>query len=184
MPSRFLADTCAALKIAALGEKIFKAGALPLGDLILHPLLFQETKKWPPERKKKFDNEFSVLAKIRHTPNLLPPAKDLEAHLEVIDMTQDAVGRSIGRVDKNILAAVLYDGEMGLVTNDISLYIVASEGFSVETFSAEEIVCEAIAAQLITLAEAQAAVERWYQTGDGVARGHLKRLQEIGLKLQ
>jgi hypothetical protein len=184
MPTRLLADTCAALKIAALGEKVFKAGALPLGDLILHPLLFQETKKWPEERRKNFSAEFAILAKVRATPNLQPPAKELEVHLEVIDMTQDAVGRSIGRVDKNILAAVLFDGEMGLVTNDGSLYVVASEGLSVETYMAEDIVCESVSARLVTLAEAQAAINRWHQTGDGIARGQAKQLQEIGIKLR
>ena len=183
MPSRLLADTCAALKLAALGEKIFKAGLLASGDLILHPLLFQETKKWTPERKKRFDKEFAVLAKVSFAVNLRPPKEKLEAMLEAISMAQDAVGRRIGRVDSEILAAVLCDGNMGLVTNDIALGIVAEDGLAVAVSMAEDIICEALVAGCVTTQEVEALLKRWQSTGDTLAPGYDKKLGELGVKI-
>lgn len=183
MPSRLLADTCAALKLATLGEKIFKQGLLASGDLILHPLLFQETKKWAPERRKRFDKEFAILAKISFTVNLRPSKEKLEAMLEAISMAQDAVNRRIGRVDSEILAAAAYDGNMGLVTNDVALAVVAEDGLAIPVSTAEDIICEALRAGCVTTQEVEEVVKRWRITGDGISSTYEKEFVALGVNV-
>jgi hypothetical protein len=63
--TRLIADTCAALKLLGAGEIFFKDGARPIGKLVLHPRLFNETKRWTPAKKKKYQAELALAGKIR-----------------------------------------------------------------------------------------------------------------------
>jgi hypothetical protein len=178
MRHRLLTDTCAALKLAAFGEALFKPNSLPRGDLILHPLVFSETKKWHPTKKLQFEPEFKVLSLVRSTPGLVTDKKKVQAQVVIIDMTQQNLGTSIGRVDKELLAAILIDGEMGLVSNDAAFCEVASDGFGLEVVTAEEILLEAMDANLITLAAAQEAVKRWEQTNSSTLAEFVRIFRE------
>lgn len=183
MSNRLLTDTCAAIKLAALGDKLFEKGALPGGDLILHPKLFQETRKWPKDKKELYANELSILAKIRATSGLVKSGSEVQAQIALIDMTQEELGRSIGRTDKELLAAILLDEDMGLVTNDGAFFAVASEGFSIDSFCAEDILIEAINHSVVTVEEAQALLERWEVTGDSVLNSAKSALKAAGLRI-
>lgn len=76
MNVRLLTDTCAAIKLLIFGEKLFQKGALPSGNLILHPRVFNETARWESNRKLQFKAELETMAKIKATTGLRPPPSD------------------------------------------------------------------------------------------------------------
>jgi hypothetical protein len=181
MRQRLLADTCSALKLAAFGKLLFETNALPKGDLIPHPSLFRETSKWPESRKNKHKEQFSVLNEVRSTPGLANDGRKIQAQIGIIEMTQEELGLSIGRVDKEILAAVLSNENVSLVTNDRALSEIAETGFTLEVANAEEIIIEALDAGAITTEQARTAVAKWFHSGDTIANSAVHVFRERGI---
>src|SRR4051812_25202800 len=97
---RLLTDTCAAMKLFAFGNKLFQPGVLKSGDLVIHARVFNETRKWPPYKKQKYQSELKVLATVRATPNLNPndPAEAGRIK-EAIAATASALQLPIGSAD-------------------------------------------------------------------------------------
>jgi hypothetical protein len=157
-PSRLLTDTCSALKLLAL-EKLFKPGSLPLGDLILHPRVFNETKRWDAAYKSKYKDELESMGRIRATTDLRPPDKSFQRHRMVIQRTIDEQGVSVGRADVEQLASVIHF-DLKLVTNDRPFSEVAV-ALDVEVFTAEQILIEAVREKTVTIDEAKLALKRW-----------------------
>ena len=178
---RLLTDTCSALKLAALGISIFQKGTLPSGDLILHPALFRETKKWKPARKALYKTEFSILAQVKAEPNLRSSGHDLDVQVEIVQLTAEVLGKTIGKVDREKLGTVLLHDDIELVTNDLSMQAVAEE-LDVTTYTAESIICEAVSAGIISLPDAQAALNQWKKNGDNINEADRPALLQIGLK--
>lgn len=165
---RLLTDTCAALKLLAI-EKIFTPGTLAKGDLVIHPCVFSETRLLPKEKREKYKSELGALQRVRATPGLKPPARELEAQLSIIKMTSDQIDASLSNADAEQLAAVVYDGDMDLITNDQPLAKVA-EYFEVDTYSAEAILCEALANAALTPEEASGVVRYWIANNEPISR--------------
>lgn len=158
-PLRLLTDTCAALKLAAFGKKIFAAGSLPCGDLILHPELFGETKKWEEFRKQKYRSELELLNLIGPGSNLQVDSKVYGRKKVLVQSTVDEAGLSVGRVDReHIITALAH--KMGLVTNDDAL-ATAATSLSIDTCSAERITLEALKAGILTRGEIRGVQKIW-----------------------
>lgn len=156
---RLLTDTCAALKLAAFGITLFESGKLTSGDLVLHPIVFTETKKWLPFKKEKYKAELAILAKVRATPALRPPNEQLETLETIIHSTMDELGLSIGKADREQLASAIHS-KIHLVTNDQPFAQVA-EALEVNVYSAEKITVEAFSEAVVTKADVIAARARW-----------------------
>ena len=116
---RLLTDTCSAMKLLAFGDTLFRAGTLTKGDLLIHPRVFNETRRWPQFKKSKYKTELELLGKIRATPNLRPSSQNETDRLELIILaTMDNVGISIGSADRDQLASAIHFRAAEIVTND------------------------------------------------------------------
>ena len=176
---RLLSDTCAALKLVAFGDKLFKPGVLSNGDLVLHPRIFNETKKWPPYKKKKYENELAQLLKIKSTPGLKPPTQDEADSLNsIIFSTMDEIGSPIGAADREKIVSAIYC-KAEIVTNDAPFTKVA-EALEVTVHTAERIVIEAHSQNVLTKAEVVLSLKKWAENGEkAAAPDDAKALREI-----
>lgn len=162
---RLLTDTCAAIKLLAFEDKLFKAGVLSNGDLILHPRVFNETKRWPSYKKEKYKQELECLGKIRATSGLRPSTPDETERLEaIIIATMDEIGSPIGSADRDQLCSAIYC-EAEIVTND-SPFARVAEALEVNVHSAERIVIEAYSQSVINREDLIAARKRWAENGE------------------
>lgn len=156
---RLLTDTCAAIKLVAFGDKLFKSGVLSNGDLVLHPRVFNETKKWPPYKKEKYKVELAQLAQIKATTGLRPPADEFDILESLIFSTMDEIGSPIGAADREQLASAIH-AKSEIVTNDTPFTDVA-EALEVIVHTAERIVIEAHSQSIVTKEEVIAARLIW-----------------------
>lgn len=157
---RLLTDTCAAMKLFALGDKLFKPGILKSGDLIIHPRVFNETKKWVPWKKEKYRAELKILAQIRSTPGLRPPDPKRVVTLQtIISATIDEIGTPIGAADRDQLISAIHSSA-AIVTND-STFAEVAEALDVAIYTAESIVIEAHAQNVVTKEEVRSARSKW-----------------------
>jgi hypothetical protein len=161
---RLLTDTCAAIKLVAFGDKLFKAGLLTNGDLVLHPRVFNETRKWLPDKKEKYKRELELLLKIKATAGLKPPTDEAETLNSIIFSTMDELGSPIGAADREQLIAAIYS-KAEVVTNDAPFSKVA-EALDVVVHTAERIVIEAHTQNVITKAEVIAARATWTKNSE------------------
>lgn len=164
MPKRLLTDTCSALKLLALGDKLFQACGLPLGDLIIHPRVIRETNKWDAARRAKYREEFAVLQKLPIAADVVPAQKSLDRQRLIIETTIDEEGLSVGKADIDQLASVICF-HLGLVTNDQPFADVASI-LDVEVFTAEKVVAEALRTNILARDEVKKAQVRWKTNGE------------------
>ena len=67
---KLITDTCSVIKLLTFGSKLFQEGLIPLGDLVIHSRVFRETKKWPQEKKIKYEKELSLLPKIKNNSHI------------------------------------------------------------------------------------------------------------------
>lgn len=175
---RLLTDTCAAIKLAAFGDKLFKPGALSNGDLILHPRVFNETRKWPPYKKEKYKNELALLGAIKATPGLRPPPDEIETLETIIFSTMDEIGSPIGSADREQLVAAIH-AKAEIVTNDGPFTEVA-EALEVAVHTAERIVIEAHTQSVLTKTEVIAARKVWAKNEEkSPTRDDLRELDTI-----
>lgn len=159
MPQRLLTDTCSALKLLALGDHLFKPGVFPLGDLIIHPRVLNETRRWDETRKTKYAKELAALSKIKATTDLRPPPKSQQRQQLIIERTIEELGLSVGRADvEQLVSAMHFD--MMLVTNDEG-FANAAVALDVVVHTAEQILIEALKAKVVTKAEARNCMEHW-----------------------
>lgn len=156
---RLLTDTCAAIKLAAFGDKLFKPGVLSNGDLALHPRVFNETRKWPPYKKEKYKSELALLATVKATPRLRPPSDEIETLETIIFSTMDEIGFPIGAADREQLVAAIY-AKAEIITNDGPFTEVA-EALEVAVHTAERIAIEAHTQAVLSKAEVTAARKVW-----------------------
>ena len=161
---RLLTDTCAAIKLVAFGSKLFDPGVLKNGDLVLHPRVFNETRKWPPYKKEKYKEELAELAKIKATTGLRPTADEAETLNTIIFSTMDEIGSPIGAADREQLVAVIH-AKAELVTNDTPFAKVA-EALDVVVHTAETIVIEAHMQAVVTKDEVKAALAIWVKNDE------------------
>ena len=54
---QLLSDTCSVIKLLAPGFDFFRPGVLSIGDLIVHPLLHTEVRKWDRVKKERLKFE-------------------------------------------------------------------------------------------------------------------------------
>lgn len=156
---RILTDTCAAIKLLAFGDKLFKSGVLTNGDLVLHPRVFNETRKWPPYKKEKYKVELAQLTQIKATTGLRPPSDEFEIIESLIFSTMDEIGSPIGSADREQLASAIHS-KSEIVTNDTPFTDVA-EALEIVVHTAERIVIEAHSQSVITKMEIIAARKTW-----------------------
>ncbi|MCB1215029.1 MAG: hypothetical protein KDK66_06080 [Deltaproteobacteria bacterium] len=156
---RLLTDTCAAIKLLTFGSKLFTPGILRQGDLVLHPRVFRETRKWPPYKKEKYKAELAQLNKIKATAGLMLPLDKKETLGRLIFATMDEIGSPIGAADRDQLAAAIYH-QMEIITND-SPFSQVAEALEVFVHTAESIVIEAYRQSVLTKEEVKAARELW-----------------------
>lgn len=161
---RLLTDTCAAIKLVAFGDKLFKAGVLSNGDLILHPRVFNETRKWPPYKKEKYKSELAMLASIKATSGLRPPAGEIETLETIIFSTMDEIGSPIGAADREQLVAAIH-AKAEIVTNDGPFTEVA-EALDVVVHTAERIVIEAHGQAVLGKEEIRIARSTWEKNNE------------------
>lgn len=181
MKQRLLTDLCAAIKLAACGDKLFKSGVLTSGDLILHPILFQEIKRWRPETKKTYEYEINILQAVRAAANLRLTQKELDPQLEIIEMSFSK-SSLLSRADKEQLATALFHDDLSLVTNDKALFD-AAESLEVVAWRAEDIICEAIENESMTVEEVQKMIEHWAKNGDFTDGRCADALRKLGIKV-
>lgn len=176
---RLLTDTCAAIKLVAFGEKLFKSGILKNGDLVLHPRVFNETRKWPPFKKDKYKSELECLAKIKASPGMKPQTRDETENLNaIIYATMDEISSPIGSADREQLASAIYC-KAEIVTNDAPFTRVA-EALDVTVHTAEGIVLEAFSQNVITKTEIAVARKIWAANGEKAPTpAENKQLEEI-----
>src|SRR5271170_6079485 len=117
MAKRLLTDACAAIRLLGLGDRLFKKGILPAGDLVFHQKIFQETRKWKPATKTKYAREFQLLhgSGFRPDPALRVEPNDLATQIKVISATESEIGASLSLADKEQLASAIYHEEVSLV---------------------------------------------------------------------
>jgi len=175
---RLLTDTCAAIKLVAFGDKLFKPGILSNGDLILHPRVFNETRKWPPYKKEKYKAELALLATIKATSGLRPSVDEIETLETIIFSTMDEIGSPIGAADREQLVAAIH-AKAEIVTNDGPFTEVA-EALEVVVHTAERIVIEAHTQTVLTKAEVISARKTWEKNEEkSPTRNDLKELDTI-----
>ena len=168
--NRLITDACSALKLLGIGEALFKKGVLKLGDLIIHPRFFQETKKWHKDdpRRTKYAEEFKLASKIRAEPNITADHDTQTIIGQTVRATKDHIGLSAGGADIEQLISCIHF-ELDLVTNDDGFSKLAI-AFEVTTYTAEKILVEAISDAVITKNEAIAVLRKWKQNGEKAAK--------------
>lgn len=176
---RLLTDTCSAIKLLALGNKLFAPNALSRGDLIIHPRVFNETRKWPSYKKTKYNAELTLLNSIRSTPNLRPANPNEVENLQtIITATMEQIGLSIGSADIDQLTSAIYV-KAEIVTNDAPFAEVA-EALDVSVHTAERILIEAYEQGVITKNELIVAEKKWIANNEKPpSNADRKRLTEI-----
>ena len=175
---RLITDTCAAIKLVAFGDKLFRPGVLKNGDLVLHPRVFNETRRWPPYKKAKYKTELDQLQKIKAAVGLKPPADEVESLSTIISSVMDEMGTSIGSADREqLISAVFNNAE--IVTNDMPFTEVA-EAMDVTVHTAERIVIDACTQGVISKAEVKVARALWVKNGEKApTRDEEKELKAI-----
>ena len=156
---RLLTDTCAAIKLVTFGNKLFASGVLKRGDLVLHPRVFNETKKWPKFKKDLYKSELALFGQIRAAVGLRPPQADIDILETLIFSSMDELGLPIGAADREQLVAAIHN-QAEIVTNDGPFTGVA-EAMDVAVHTAEQIVIEAHAQGVLTKTEIVEAKAKW-----------------------
>jgi len=176
---RLLTDTCSAMKLLAIGDKLFKAGVLKGGDLVLHPRVFAETRKWPVFKKEKYKDELFILHKMKQPTGLRPPSRAEAERLEsIVVATMDELERPIGSADRDQIAAAIF-GDSEIVTNDDAFAEVA-EALDITAHIAEEIVIAAHEEGVLSKEEVAVIRKKWQQNGEKVAPPNIeKKLKTI-----
>lgn len=162
--ARVITDTCSALKLLSVGKIIFEPGRLSLGDLVLHPRLFNETRRWDSARKERYKSELALAAQLRAAPGIAVHEPDRSRIDVAIKATRDECSLSVGQADIDQLTSVIHF-DFKLVTNDRQLAEL-SQAFDVEVHSAEAVLLEAIEEGVLTKAEGIEALRRWRDNGE------------------
>jgi len=180
MKKRIICDTCSAIKLASFQQKLFTSGALSQGDVVLHPAVFAEIRKWKPVKKEKYKEQISELNKANSKQNLRPSKDDFETQEIVVKATRDSLGLSVGRADiEQLVSAVFHD--LDLITND-SPFGELAEAFDITVYEAEETVLDAINQMVLTVSEVQSAVNDWEANGEKQASKEIqKKLLKVGI---
>jgi hypothetical protein len=169
--------------LLALDVKLFLKGALSQGDLIIHPEVWAETKRWPRHKKQKYKSELELLQKqLSFAAGQRVPPNEQESYFKLIDISQSECIYSLGYSDKVQLASVLHFEDLSLITNDGPLQEVA-DTFDKRVYNAEQILLEALNETVITLPEAQTTVTKWQQNNEPIKRKNIPALKGAGLKL-
>ena len=162
--TRVIADTCSALKLLAVGRVLFELGQLSLGDLVLHPRLFNETKRWDADKQLRYAPELKLAGEIRATAGIAVGDPDRSRIEIAIKATRDACNLSVGQADIEQLTSLIHF-DLKLVTNDRQ-FAELTRMFEIEVYSAEAILLEAINDGVITKEEAIKALHKWRANGE------------------
>ncbi len=164
MKPSLITDTCSLMKLLYFGDLFFRSNFLSRGTLIIHPVVYNETRKWPPIVKDKFAKELAILERLSATPNLNPSEEDARYNRIVIQRLIDESGLNVGRADITQLMAALHC-QYALITNDGPLTQIASS-LDINIFEAEEIALEALIEEKITASSLQDAINYWDEHGE------------------
>src|SRR5262245_19504990 len=93
--ARVITDTCSALKLLGISKTIFETGRLKLGDLVLHPRLFNETKRWGKSKKERYKTELALAADLRAASNIVVQEPDRSRIDVAIKATRDECNLSV-----------------------------------------------------------------------------------------
>lgn len=164
MKPSLITDTCSLMKLLYFGDLFFRSNFLSRGTLVIHPVVYNETRKWPPIVKNKFAKELAALDGLSATPNLNPNEEDARYYKTIIQKLLDHNGLNVGRADITQLMAALHC-QYALITNDGPLTHLASS-LDVSIFEAEEMALEALIEEKITASSLQDAVNYWDERGE------------------
>lgn len=161
---KLLTDTCSLMKLLAAGEKLFEESSLEAGCLLVHPVVFNETRRWHKTKKKKYKSELDLLNKIKSTSGIR-----VSGHIKIINekliyQTADNLEKIIGSADAEQISSAM-NHDMCLVTNDGPMSDVAS-ALEVEVWTAEQVLVEAIRSKVIFKNEANKLVNLWRQRNE------------------
>ncbi|MBM4252744.1 MAG: hypothetical protein FJ146_12285 [Deltaproteobacteria bacterium] len=158
---QLLSDTCSVIKLLAPGLDLFRPGLLTVGDLVVHPLLHQEVKKWCKEKKQRLKVEIDRIKAMRAPPGIRLDKLALDAQCAIIRLVEVHLDLDIGHKDREYLATVLCNDQMELVTNDVASLGAVAKELDVNIRCAEEILVIAHREGVVSKKLMNATISHW-----------------------
>jgi len=178
---RLLTDTCSLMKLLAAGDKLFASKALQIGDLVVHPVVFNETRKWHKTKKEKYKNELSTLNEVKSTSGIRVSGTLKSINEKTIRLTADEIEKAIGNADIEKISSAMVHG-MSLITNDGPMAEIA-EILEIEVWTAEQIVIEALECKVLSKSEVESLIKLWASRNEKAPSKKDKgSFQKLGIK--